>query len=288
MILICLSVQSGCVKSLRGLRLLWVGWCARGCPCLSRSATRVGYRGRRHDGDGVPVGGKFAVRPLGLWRPSTRAWRQQNVGSWLRASADVGRGAHEDDSCGRERLVAEVFEGVVAAFEEVARDREAGAVVPESLRGLAVVGVVGGAGLTRGLGCLVERPAQDRWSLAGEVAGRAAAVGGVHGDVQAAVAHGVPGGGKPAAVAELGEDRDRGHDPDLVAAHQRPTAGLASRVGAQWLVDRGDLSVERADHCKGDRDLLARRRGRWKLCSSQSRPAAVSRSRSLRRGTPWW
>ena len=73
---------------------------------------------------------------------------------------------------------------MVVAFEEVARDRDAGAVVPESLRGLAVVGVVGGAGAGRGLGGLIQRPAQDRWSLAAEVAGRAAAVGGVHGDVK--------------------------------------------------------------------------------------------------------
>jgi len=70
------------------------------------------------------------------------------------ASAEVGRGAHEV-SCGRERLVAEFFEGVVAAFGEIARDREAGAVVPESLRGLAVVGVVGGVGAGRGLGCFI-------------------------------------------------------------------------------------------------------------------------------------
>jgi hypothetical protein len=40
-----LSVRSGCVKS-SGLKLLRVvGERARGCPCLSRSATRVGYRG---------------------------------------------------------------------------------------------------------------------------------------------------------------------------------------------------------------------------------------------------
>jgi hypothetical protein len=30
---------------------------------------------------GFPLG-EFAVRPLGLWRPSTRAWRQQVAGSW--------------------------------------------------------------------------------------------------------------------------------------------------------------------------------------------------------------
>ncbi len=39
--------------------------------------------GRRHDGVGVPAWGR-ARRSLSLWRPSTRAWRQQNAGSWPR------------------------------------------------------------------------------------------------------------------------------------------------------------------------------------------------------------
>ena len=41
-------------------------WCARGCPCLSRSATRVGYRCRRHDGDGVPAGGSCGAAARSL------------------------------------------------------------------------------------------------------------------------------------------------------------------------------------------------------------------------------
>ena len=54
--------------------------------------------GRRHDGDGVPARGR-AERPLSLWRPSTRAWRQRNAGSWprcigLRFRRARTRGAH--------------------------------------------------------------------------------------------------------------------------------------------------------------------------------------------------
>lgn len=44
--------------------------------------------------------------------------------------------AHEGSSCGRESLLAEVFEGVVAAFEQLARERQAGAVASEPLGGL--------------------------------------------------------------------------------------------------------------------------------------------------------
>ena len=46
-------------------------------------------------------------------------------------------------SCGSKRLVAEFSEGVVAAFEEFAGDREARALVPEPGLGLELVVVVG-------------------------------------------------------------------------------------------------------------------------------------------------
>jgi hypothetical protein len=50
----CLSVCAGRVNASGGGG--W--WGARGCPCLSRSATRSGDRCRRHDGDGFPPGGR--------------------------------------------------------------------------------------------------------------------------------------------------------------------------------------------------------------------------------------
>src|SRR3954447_21438133 len=74
-------------------------------------------------------------------------------------------------SRGLKRLVAELAQGVVAALEQLARDREAGAVAAEPLGCLEVVVAVGAAVATGGLGGLVERPAQRRRSLAGEMAG---------------------------------------------------------------------------------------------------------------------
>jgi hypothetical protein len=66
----------------------WVGWCARGRPGLSRSATW----GWLPVGDMMVYGVLFplgeALRPLGLCGPSTRTWRQQSVGSRPRCIGD--------------------------------------------------------------------------------------------------------------------------------------------------------------------------------------------------------
>ena len=68
--------------------------------------------------DGVLFSLGEALRPLSLWRPSTRAWRQRNAGSRPRCIGDMRRGAHGTFfSRGRERLVSEFSEGVIAAFE---------------------------------------------------------------------------------------------------------------------------------------------------------------------------
>jgi hypothetical protein len=77
---------------------------------------------------------------------------------------------------------------VVAALEQLARDRQAGAVAAEPLGSLLVVGAVGAGRASCVLRGLEERPAQCRWPLAREVPGRAALVGLVNGDVQAGVA----------------------------------------------------------------------------------------------------
>src|SRR3954471_25088677 len=71
-------------------------------------------------------------------------------------------------SGGRQGLVAELAQDVEAALEEVARQRQAGAVAAEALGGLVVVGAVGAAGTAGGLGGLEQRPTQGRRSLAGE------------------------------------------------------------------------------------------------------------------------
>src|SRR4051794_30622175 len=75
--------------------------------------------------------------------------------------------------------------------------------------------------------------------------GRAASVGLMHGDVQPAIADGVTRAGEAARVAELGEDRDRGHLADAELAHQRAAAALAAGITAQLLVDRRELGLER-------------------------------------------
>src|ERR1019366_8177133 len=95
-------------------------------------------------------------------------------------------------SCGLERLLAELTQRVVAARQEFARDRKTGAVAAESLSGLVVVAAIRTARTPCGLRGLVERPAQHRRSLAGEVAGAAALVGLVDRDVQPGVAHRLP------------------------------------------------------------------------------------------------
>jgi hypothetical protein len=45
---------------------------------------------------------------------------------------------------------------------------------------------------------------------------------------------------------------------DPVEAHQRLAAGPTTCVGAQVLVQRGELNIQRGDHPKRGRDLLAR------------------------------
>src|SRR3954469_12084959 len=119
-------------------------------------------------------------------------------------------------SCGLQGPLAEFAQRVVAALEQLACDGQAGAVAAEPFGRLLVVVVVGGAGPAGALGGFEERPAQRRWALAREVAGRAAGVGLVDGDIQAGVANGRARRAKAARVAEFGEDRDRGQRPDSV------------------------------------------------------------------------
>src|ERR1700739_3101004 len=61
------------------------------------------------------------------------------------ASVTFRRGAHGKCSRGRERLVSELSERVIAPFEEFASQRQTRAVTAEPLGGLPVVGVVGAA-----------------------------------------------------------------------------------------------------------------------------------------------
>ena len=112
--------------------------------------------------DGVSGPTEVCLRPLVLWRPSRpEAWRQTSGGSRPQSICGlVGRGRARElgglgGSCGRllvlrvgleggERVVAEFAQDLVGAAAELARDREAGAVVVDPLGDLLVVGVVGG------------------------------------------------------------------------------------------------------------------------------------------------
>jgi hypothetical protein len=80
----------------------------------------------------------------------------------------------------------ELVQDVEGAAGELAGDGQRGAGVAEPA-GLEceVVGVVGAAWAARRQGGLIERPAQLRRALAGELAGAGAAVGAVHPDVDA-------------------------------------------------------------------------------------------------------
>ena len=106
-----------------------------------------------------------------------------------------------------ERVLAELAEDVIGAPAELAGDREAGAIVIDSVGDLEVVAAVGRAGASGRLRRFEQGPAQDRGSLVGEVPGGALLVGLVDGDVEAGVADGVVGRGEAAGIAELGQDR---------------------------------------------------------------------------------
>ena len=105
--------------------------------------------------DGVIPLREVALRPLGLSGPSTRTWRQENAGSRPRCIGDGGAARAERVLCGRQPLLSEFAECVVAAFEQLAHDPEQGAVAAESLGGLPVEVVVWRAGPPRGLGGFV-------------------------------------------------------------------------------------------------------------------------------------
>src|SRR6201989_2841523 len=85
------------------------------------------------------------------------------------------------NSGGLKRLLAELTQRVVAALQKLARDRQARPVTTNALLGLEVVGAVRAALPTaRDLRGLIQRPAQRRRPLAGDVSRRAAPIGLVH------------------------------------------------------------------------------------------------------------
>ena len=126
-----------------------------------------------------------------------------------------GQGTHQPRSGHRshgqvldrgERGITQAHQGVAHPPGELAGDRQGGPVAALAGLDLLVVGIVGRAGTGGGLGGLKQRPAQHLWALAGQVAGAALAIGGVHGDVQAGGADHLVAAAEPAGIAQLGQD----------------------------------------------------------------------------------
>ena len=256
-------------------RLTGAGWRYRRCVCarvpMLISVHDLGLApGRRHDGDGVPARGRASGRSVFGGRPRERG------GSASRELAAVHRlevqaCAHEGSSCGRESLLAEVFEGVVQRLSSLRASERQARLRPSRRGGLQEVVMVRGRSRRRP-GGLIERPAQRGRALAGEVPGRAALVGGMHGDVHAAVADHLARGGEPAespSSARIATLRERA---DPVVAHQRPAPWLAAGVAAQLAVNRRGAEG-RARRSSPSATVIC------------SRPAAGTSTRSPTRGS---
>ena len=168
---------------------------------------------------GCPAGAG-SNRVAGSW--------SQIIDWWTPARPPIG---WRSSGGGREGGVAGVAQRVVAAAGELAGDGDQGDVGLEALTELPVVGVVGRARPGRVDGGLIQRPAQHRRPLLGQMAAGAFAVRGPHGDVQAGMADGVVGAGEATTVAELFPDGHGEQWADPVVLLQATAAGL---VGARW------------------------------------------------------
>jgi hypothetical protein len=143
------------VKPPEGVEVVEVGRVRAGAQAYLGPRPGVGSPAGDMMVDGVlfPLG--EALRPLGLWRPSTRTWRQQHAGSRPRCIGDIQALRAREVSRRRERLVSEFSKCVVAAFEQLASKRQARAVTAEPLGGLPVVVAVRRPWTPGGLGGLV-------------------------------------------------------------------------------------------------------------------------------------
>ena len=162
------------------------------------------------------------------------AGQQGHGRSWPRFHRGVGRvgkgvSGVAGSGGGCQRVLAEFARGVIAAAGELAGYGQGGQPGVAPVPGCCAVAVIRAGGLGRALGCLVQRPAQQRRSLPGQVPGRALAVGGADGDVQPGVPDHVVGAGEPAHVAEPGPDRHRGDRADAVLGGAQG-GGLAASV----------------------------------------------------------
>ena len=210
------------------------------------SAGAQAYLGARTGGvplgdmmiDGVPRGA--GVQPLSLSGPSSvggaggsacsgTGCTASGIGGQVASSAPAWRGVGSGDR--RERVVAEGAQAVVAAAGEFAGHRQGRTLLADPAGDLLVVGVIrrgrpGGAPAG-----LIQRPAQQRGALSGQVTAGAFTVRGVHRDVQPGVAHGVAGVAEPNVICF----RCRSTPPTIAMAtssshlQEPPTRSLRNR-----------------------------------------------------------
>ena len=175
---------------------------------------------------------QLGLRPLTLGRLSGKEPAATGV-----AGADRGfigwsgaatlPGVLGDSGGGREDLVAQVPQGVMAAAGELAGDRQQRQLAIQAGLDLLEVGVIGRAGASGVNGGLIQCPAQQNRALSGQMPSSATAGGRVDRDIQSGVAHRVIGAAEPARVSHLGPDRHRGQRPNaVVCGLQRLGRGL--------------------------------------------------------------
>ena len=113
----------------------------------------------------------------------------------------------------------------------------------------------------------------------------AMAVGGVDGDVQAAVAHHLLGAGEASAVAELGPHRHGDQPADaVVGLDQRPARRLAMTEALQVPLQRLRLDVGGLEHRVADPHPLPAGRGQVDLVAEQPVPGGRRADRRLGHG----
>jgi hypothetical protein len=218
----------------------------------------------------------------------TSLWQ---AGTLVELAADHridGRKPHGATPSGRrlEGLVAEGAQGVVDSPGQLTGHRDhAQVAVGAALdrKDLGMVGRVRPGGAHR---CLVQRPAQRGRTLAGEVALGPLGVGGVDGDVEPGVAHGVIGGGEAAGVAISAQIATEviGPIPKCVvrSARQpgwrREKRARSARSGSSSAVSRSSCRRPTSTAWRPAGDSSAAARRAWP-------PGLV---REAMTGTPWW
>lgn len=153
-------------------------------------------------------------------------------------------------------LRADVLKLVMDSAQDPPGDRDTGTLDADALFGREVVGVIGKGYSPGGTGCLIERPAQHRRPLAGEVTTGALSVRVLNAYVESDEADRLARTGKATAVPELGEDRHGEDLADPPLAHQHLTARKSTGKRDEHRVDAVEFRVNVVDAAQGDLDNL--------------------------------